>query len=65
MIKSTGHPEKVKSAVIIYAVIILAGIAVLTVGHFFRIAIFFYGGLFVTLAGVLLEILYMVNTRPG
>lgn len=63
MITSTGHLEKVKSAVIIYAAIILVGIAALTVGHFFSIAIFFYGGLIVTLAGVLSEILYMINQR--
>ena len=63
MITSTGRLEKVKGAVIIYAVIILVGIAVLTVGHFFSSAILFYSGLFVTLAGVLLEILYMVNQR--
>jgi len=50
-----------KSPVIVFAVIILIGILALTAGHFLGIAVFFYGGLIITLAGVLMEIIFIIT----
>ena len=61
MITQVRIPKKVSGKVVVNAVIILIGIVALAAGHFFNITILFYIGIFVTLAGVLLEILYVIN----
>jgi hypothetical protein len=54
---------RVRGEVILYAFIMLIGIVTLALGRFYDITILFYCGIFVTLAGVLLEILQVINQK--
>jgi len=63
MTSNNRIPEKISTKVVVSAVIIFIGVVILAAGHYLGVTTLFYCGLFITLAGVLMEIIFVIIQR--